>query len=201
LYYSLWNVHEPTYNDDDAYAQFMMDQLTELLMGYGPVLELWFDSGWQKGHWGWHDVTRWHWRELYDHIKLLQPDYPVLANPGKMNGGELNLLPVDLNCIERIFSYTEDVLYVPDTRPIRRIHAGQFRYLPIETCDSIRARWFYSPDDQHLHAPDTIINWLRVARVRGGNLLLNVPPNHAGLMPDNAVQVLAEVGRHGVDQV
>ena len=195
LYYSLWDTHEPCYEDDAAYAEFMKGQLTELLTDYGPVIELWFDAGWEKGWWGWHDATRWHWRELYDLVKSLQPECLVLCNPGKMNGGELALSPVDLNCIERVHKMVGDQLYIPDTRPIRRmVHGNDYRYLPIETCDSIHPRWFYSPEDNP-HPPDTIIDWLKISWGRGGNLLLNVPPTDRGLIQDKDAHVLAEVGR------
>jgi len=197
FYYSLWDLHEPTYHDDAAYAQFMKDQLTELLTNYGAVLELWFDGGWEKGWWGWYDATRWHWREIYDHIKSLQPDCLVLCNAGKKNGGELALSPVDLNCIERAQAYMGDEPYIPDTRPIRRmVDIDTFRYLPIETCDCIRSHWFYDPNDVKLNPPDRIIDWIRVARERGGNLLLNVAPTDRGLLQQEDADVLAEVGRH-----
>ncbi len=194
LYYSLWDIHEPSYRDDAAYVDFMIGQLTELLSDYGPVLELWFDGGWVKGHWGWYDATRWGWQRLYDHIKSLQPDCLVLCNPGKMNGGELALSPVDLNCVERVFSRTEDVPYVPDLRPIRRVGEGTFLYLPIETCDSLHPSWYHNPDEMP-HDAERIVEWLKVARERVGNLLLNVPPTDAGVIREDGVAVLAEVGQ------
>lgn len=50
IYYSLWDRHEPVYQNADfgEYIDYMSNQLTELLTNYGPVCEVWFDGGWDK---------------------------------------------------------------------------------------------------------------------------------------------------------
>ncbi len=54
MYYSLWDRHEKTHdNDEYAYVEFMKNQLFELLTGYGEVIELWFDGFWKKQRSGW----------------------------------------------------------------------------------------------------------------------------------------------------
>jgi len=206
LYFSLSDHHEPSFQDDDAFAEFVKGQLTELLTGYGPVLELWFDGGWEKGDLGWFDARRWHWDEIYRHVKSLQPDCLVLCNPGCANGGEVRMGPVDLNCIERVHLYcneevgpvpdarTGDFLYEPDTRPVRRMN-GKMTYLPIESCDCIRDKWFYHPNDDNIVSAETILDWIALSAKRGGNLLLNVYPTDEGLILQEDRDVLAEVGR------
>jgi len=68
IYYSLWDRHEPAYKDKDLtkYVDYMVHQLTELLTGYGPVCELWFDGGWDRKPQDW-DIER-----LYQLVKKRQ---------------------------------------------------------------------------------------------------------------------------------
>ena len=45
IYYSLWDAHEKSHDEDEAvYVEFMKAQLRELLTGYGEIAELWFDG-------------------------------------------------------------------------------------------------------------------------------------------------------------
>ena len=197
IYYSLWDRYEPCYEDDEAYAQFMMDQLTELLTGYGPVVELWFDGGWDKGNYDWHDARRWHWEELYAHIKSLQPECLVINNPGTTHRGEIHLYPVDLLCVERVHLRIGSYLMEPDTRPVRVVSKGDEHpavYLPCETCDTIRQDWFYHAEDTALHSPETIVSWINLSQLRGGNLLLSAPPDDRGLLLEEDCEVLRRVG-------
>jgi alpha-L-fucosidase len=54
LYYSLWDRHEKLHDQNEwLYVDFMKNQLNELLTGYGPVVELWFDGFWKKQQHGW----------------------------------------------------------------------------------------------------------------------------------------------------
>ena len=55
LYYSLWDRHEKSHDEDiDKYVnQFMLPQLEELMTGYGDIVELWFDGFWKYQKNGW----------------------------------------------------------------------------------------------------------------------------------------------------
>ena len=50
VYYSLWDRHEQSYRDKDPkkYIDYMIGQLRELFLNYGPICELWFDGGWRS---------------------------------------------------------------------------------------------------------------------------------------------------------
>lgn len=51
LYLSPWDRHEPTWaSDPAAYDTLCVRQLTELLTGYGPLVELWFDGAGSETH-------------------------------------------------------------------------------------------------------------------------------------------------------
>ena len=60
LYYSLWdrkaNADVEDWKKDEAYNQYMLNQLTELMDivdDYTKVVEFWFDGGWVKQNYRW----------------------------------------------------------------------------------------------------------------------------------------------------
>ena len=56
LYYSLWDRHEKSHDEDEPrYVDFMKGQLEELLTNYGDIAELWFDGFWSKQQSGWEE--------------------------------------------------------------------------------------------------------------------------------------------------
>ena len=84
LYYSFWDRHEPTHQQKDpaAYVEYMKNQLTELLTGYGPINEIWFDGGWAKPD------AEWDFPAIHALVNRLQPDCLIASNhtiaiPGK----------------------------------------------------------------------------------------------------------------------
>lgn len=66
IYLSPWDRHEPCYADPQAYDDFYALQLQELLTGYGPLTEIWFDGAGSEGR-------NYDWRRIMDLIKLHQP--------------------------------------------------------------------------------------------------------------------------------
>ena len=79
LYFSLidWRLHPwTTHNANPVTAEhhkFNMNQVTELLSGYGPISELWFDMG---------SLTEQQSQDLYDLVKKLQPGCMVSGRLG-----------------------------------------------------------------------------------------------------------------------
>lgn len=70
IYLSPWDRHEQSYGTDE-YNEFFLNQLTELLTGYGPICEVWFDGACGEGPNGKkqnYDTYRW-----YSLIRRLQP--------------------------------------------------------------------------------------------------------------------------------
>lgn len=54
FYYFFWDWYEKSYDIDEwAYIDFMKWQLEELLIGYGLIVEMWFDGFWKKQQIGW----------------------------------------------------------------------------------------------------------------------------------------------------
>ena len=67
LYLSPWDRHEPRYSDKEAYDDFYAEQLTELLTGYGPLVEVWFDGAGSEGR-------QYDWARIIGLVKKYQPE-------------------------------------------------------------------------------------------------------------------------------
>ena len=72
IYLSPWDRHEPTYGDSERYNQFYLNQLEELLTGYGEIFSVWLDGACGEGPNGKRQVYS--WDAYYRLIRRLQPD-------------------------------------------------------------------------------------------------------------------------------
>jgi len=63
-----------------------------------------------------------------------------------------------------------------------------------ETCMTLNEHWGYNAYDQHWKSVGTIIRNLCDIASKGGNYLLNVGPNADGVIPEESLKRLAEVG-------
>ena len=198
LYYSLWDRHEPCYDHDAGYALYMKRQLAELLTRYGEVVEIWFDGGWKKGGVDWQDDRRWYWREIYEHIKSIQPDCLVANNGTTRRPGEIIMWPCDLRLFEKSLPPEDDqkVYYC----------GGLGDYLPAESQYTLSkggtgggqfadGKWFWHADDATVQDPQWVVDTLDACNARGGNLVINAGPDDRGLLRECDVACLREVGR------
>lgn len=193
FYYSLWDRNCPFYADDSAYSDYMKKQMTELLSHYGPILEMWFDGGWDKDHptkeWSYRKEwesdpasglthgERWDWKGIYEHIHSLQPDCLVIQNSSSDRPGVVKYPPVDVRTSEHYdFVWKERVCKAENCPGL----------IPLEYCTTLTPDWFWSiKKDGWVHpTAGAIADWLRRARAVKANLLLNIGPNSDGLMPE-----------------
>lgn len=207
LYYSLWDRNFPEYENDAVYAEYMRNQLAELLTGYGEITSVFFDGLWDKDHpdrqWP-YDLTekplsgighgeRWEWERLYETVHSLQKNCIVLNNSSSDNPGSVKYMPVDCRTAERF-----DFIY-RDKR-IRLNEKTQWEYrgntytLPLEICATLTPDWFYSVNHTYFfhESAETIASWYRRARKLNANLLLNVGPDIHGRMPQYHLDYLRE---------
>lgn len=200
VYYSLWDRNCPFYDDDAAYAQYMQEQIAELLKTYGPLVELWFDGAWDKDHptrtWDYDPAAdgppdpnaangqRWRWKELYEHIHRIQPDCLVINNSSSHKPGEVHAWPVDVRTSEHFdFVHNGKVCHPPQTNIFNVPEIGHV-HLPIEFCTSLNPDWFWTGRGYPHPGARTIAGWYKRARIFEGNLLLNVGPDQRGLIPE-----------------
>ena len=213
VYLSPWDMHEPTYGQGKPYDDFFCGQLTELLTGYGPLFSVWFDGACGEGPNGRRQV--YDWDRYYALIRKYQPDACIsVSGPdvrwcgneaGDTRESEWSVLPTAFappsgepsgrpgggaHGEKKIDMTARDL----GSREFLEGAAG-LRWYPAETDTSIRPGWFWHPaEDDRVRDADTLFDiWCRTV---GGNasLLLNVPPDRRGLLRENDVKSLRELG-------
>jgi alpha-L-fucosidase len=191
LYLSPWDRHEPCYADKAAYDHFYAEQLIELLTGYGPLVELWFDGAGSEGR-------EYDWRRITALIERYQPDamrFNMGAPTIRWVGTEDGMAPYPCwNKADsaRISMFTEDMLtWLPETP----------QWIPAECDVPIRKNtWFWHPDNEHkVLAHDELLDIYYKSIGHGCNLLMNLAPDNRGLIPEAdeeaAVRMFDEVRR------
>ncbi len=214
FYYSLWDRHEKSHDTNiNVYVNdFMLPQLHELMTGYGPVVEIWFDGFWkyQKNGWtqkntiidgeatkstrdterdnafvqSWRNEGAYWWQmdRVYQQLKQWQPECLVMNNSTSAFPG-VPLHPVDIRSGEK---YTE----VHEDRKVWN-WLGKDVYLPlqIETTMSVKGdekfpsgNWFWHEWDKSILAKEQIQQYLKVADSMQANLLLNVGISDKGTL-------------------
>ena len=71
VYLSPWDRHDPRYGTGKPYDDYFVNQLTELLTGYGPICSVWFDGACGEGANG--RKQYYDWQRYYRVIRELQP--------------------------------------------------------------------------------------------------------------------------------
>jgi alpha-L-fucosidase len=165
------------------YQNFQTAQLTELLTQYGPIAELWIDIPGVLGR-GYREF-------LYRQVAKLQPEIVFLTN-SSCNSAEKYVVeyawPSDLMAFERSPP-------APSGYTKWRTIEGREHYLPAEVCDTIGKRWFFAADDRPRPEKE-LLELHQTCRRRGANLLLNVPPDRHGLIPEYFIASLARLAKN-----
>ena len=196
FYYSLIDWHHPDFpidmlhprrNDDNAlelnqgrdmhrYAEYMRNQVTELLTNYGKIDILWFDFSyskskplpgkeWMKGK----GKDDWEAEELIATARRLQPGI-IIDNRTE--------IPQDLWTPEQF-------------QPIEWIRDEQTGELVTwEACQTFSGSWGYHRDESSWKSPEMLIRMLVNTVSCGGNLLMNVGPTARGEFDSRAKNAL-----------
>jgi len=191
VYYCSWDNHhrfnsrtpsdgEGPHYTTSLYQDFQTAQITELLTRYGAFAEVWIDIPGVLGR-GYRTF-------LYNHIASLQPATLVMMNSGisTQETYDVNYAwPSDLVAIERRLPAEAGF------QKLREIE-GKTYYLPGEVCDPIGKEWFWVEGDAP-RPDDDLAAQHRACRERGVNLLLSVPPDKHGVIPEASIQTLARL--------
>jgi alpha-L-fucosidase len=171
LYYSLLDLHEPTYRRDmGAYLAFVRAQLRELLTSYGPIAGIWFDGTWDRA------ISDPQLESLYALIHRLQPWALVTTNHHRAP-----LPGEDFQVFEAGFP----------GRPAPAWAAAPVSKLAHQAAITLGPTWFWSGRDAPLSSA-RFEHLLAEARATHTSLLANVPPR-----PDGSIgaDVLAALKR------
>lgn len=207
VYLSPWDRNAPIYGTE-AYNDFFISQLTELLTQYGRVDEVWFDGANGEGPNGKkqvYDFNRW-----YSHIRKLQPAATIAimgpdvrwvgTESGYGREMEWSVVPADENMMEKIADGSQkDVAYAPSGDKMGKdlgsrekiLSAKGLVWYPAETDVSIRPGWFYhAKEDDKVKSPEKLLDIYFSSVGYNSVLLLNIPPDKRGLLADSDVKNL-----------
>jgi len=185
FYYSLIDWHHPDFpidgihpmrNRPDAlkmnetrdvrkYAEYMRNQVRELLTNYGPIGILWFDGG--GSFRGAPRAKLIHADEILALIRRLQPDCIVNNRLGAKA------------------DYGTPEQHIPGGKQNRAF----------EVCMTLNRHWGYNKNDHAWKQPPEVIHKLVDIVSKGGNFLLNVGPTAEGIIPEPSVMRLHEIGQ------
>jgi alpha-L-fucosidase len=181
LYFSILDTHHGLRPRliTKKHVEMIKAQLTELLTNYGPISALIFD-GWDApwSRISYDDVP---FEEIYMLVKSLQPD----------------CLMMDLNSAKY-----PGALFYTDIKSYEQ-NAGQniskgANQLPALSCLPLQSSWFWKtsfPNDQ-LKDPNKLVNDNIIPLNNSFcNFILNVAPNRDGLIDDNALHALKQIGK------
>ncbi|MFG0250044.1 MAG: alpha-L-fucosidase [Phycisphaeraceae bacterium JB051] len=161
----------------------------------------WYNPDWARGFQGdesaYHrfmDYTRDLLTELltdYGKIDILWYDLPQCYTALQWQAVDLNHMLRNLqpDIIINNRAYTSEDFGTPEQHiaaaPVGRLW---------ESCMTLNGHWGYSPYDTEYKSPKDIAVNLATVASGGGNLLLNVGPDPQGRIPNQAKQILTQVG-------
>jgi alpha-L-fucosidase len=203
IYLSPWDRNHAEYGRP-AYLDYYRKQLRELLTRYGPVFEVWFDgANGGDGYYGGVRETRridnttyYDWDNTRAIVRELQPQAVMFSDAGpdvRWVGNERGVaFETSWYAINRAGIFPGDPTYV-------RKAAGRpdgTDWVPPEVDVSIRPGWFYhAAEDAKVKTVDQLVSIYEQSIGRGANLLLNLPPDRRGLIPDTDVERLTAFAR------
>jgi alpha-L-fucosidase len=212
FYLSPWDRHEPSYGDSPRYNEHFRSQLRELLTDYGEISEVWFDGACGEGPNGKRQVYDWkgYWdliRELQPGavISIMGPDARWIGNEaGVTRESEWSVIPVarmddlpdekDPGGIAGIDAQAEDLGSRERIAEAART-GGRLIWYPGQVDVSIRPGWFYhAAEDNKVKGLDHLLDIFYTSVGGNAQLLLNVPPDKRGLVHENDVRRLRELG-------
>lgn len=186
FHFSILDLHEGVIPRQikPEHTDYLKAQLKELLTNYGPIDAIMID-GWDAP-WARISYEEINFQEIYDFIKSIQPDCLVMD----LNGAK----------------YPADALFYSDLKTYEQ-GAGQRidndkAWLPSMACDHLQPTWFWNSAFPAMELPsaDKIIEENIIPKNNAGcTFILNAAPNTSGLLDDNAMQRLAEIGKKWKD--
>jgi alpha-L-fucosidase len=181
LYYSILDTHHrlrPNMIKPD-HIQMVKNQIAELLSNYGEITALIID-GWDAP-WSRISYDEIPFEDIYLMVKSLQP----------------NCLLMDLNAAK----YPEGALFYTDIKSYEQ-NAGQHvstaNKLPALSCYPLQENWFWKetfPKTALKSTKEIVDQMIIPLNNIYCNFILNVAPNREGLIDDNALEALKEIGK------
>ena len=167
------------------YDDYFINQIRELLLGYGRIDYLWFDGCGSENHK--YDTDR-----IIKEIRKCQPEILIfnMWDPDtRWVGNEAGLAhsPNKITVGALDFSINKDIQDLLDTP----------RFLPVECdCRMRLTNWFFSDSDVHtVKSLDELMGLYYYSIGRGANLLINIGPDRRGRLPEEDKKALLSFGK------
>jgi alpha-L-fucosidase len=177
LYFSVWDrQHKIEHgNITEKNIQYTKDQLTELLSYYGDVICIVID-GWGSKWGNGPDFKELPFSVIADHIHSIQP----------------NCLVINHSCRTDL-----DVTQLVHYEATHGQHCPFDNTIPSQQGPTLQSTWFWEKgyENQELKSVESVVEELKFANSHNANYLLNAAPNDKGLMDDNVINRLEEIGK------
>lgn len=156
------------------YDDYFINQIGELLTGYGKIDYLWFDGCGSEGH----EFNR---DRIIAAIRSMQPEIIIF-----------NMWDPDTRWVEN----EDGVAGIGNSSVVRDKDGRAAAYLPAECdCRMRAANWFYSDNDTHtVKSLDELMGLYYLSVGCGSNLLINIGPGRDGKLPEPDAARLLEFG-------
>lgn len=205
VYLSPWDRNNALYGTPEYVTNVYRPQLRELLTGYGPLFEVWFDGA--NGGDGYYGgarekrtidrATYYGWPETWQMVRELQPEAVMFSDAGpdvRWIGNEDGIAG---DPCWATFQVGDTVPGQADQKQLNQGDRNGETWL-IPECDvSIRPGWFWHEAENSRVRTGTNLTDLYFQSVgRGATLLLNLAPDRRGQVPDEDVSALGAMRTH-----
>lgn len=217
VYLSPWDRNNKAYGYGKEYDDYFVNQLTELLTGYGEICSVWFDGACGEGENGKKQV--YDWNRYYEVIRSLQPDACIhVCGPdvrwcgneaGDTRASEWSVVPrrtSETEMIARESQQSDDTQFRERKIKASDQDLGSRKVLeeetdliwyPAEVNTSIRPGWFYhEEEDEKVRTLEELMHIYYNSVGGNATFLLNIPPTKEGLFHENDVKRLKEMGEY-----
>jgi alpha-L-fucosidase len=198
VYLSPWDRNRADYGRPE-YLAYYRNQLRELLSGYGPIYEIFFDGanggdGYYGGAYERREIDRetyYDWPTTWALVRELQPDAVIFSDAGpdvRWVGNEKGVAG------DPCWATLNSDDFVPGRADEHRLNHGDRpgrHWVPAECDVSIRPGWFYHKfEDDQVRSPENLVDLYYASVGRGAAFLLNLPPDRRGQIHDADVASL-----------
>lgn len=215
IYLSPWDRNSNVYGTGKAYDDYYVNQLEELLTGYGDIFAVWLDGACGENAEG--KRQQYDWRRYYEVVRRLQPGACICVcgedvrwcgnEAGDTRTSEWSVVPRRLADAEKVAAasqkeddtkFREQKIQSSDQDlGSREKLAGEadLIWYPSEVNTSIRPGWFYhESEDSEVKSLETLISIYEHSVGGNATFLLNLPPTKEGVLHPTDVKRLKELG-------
>jgi alpha-L-fucosidase len=194
VYISPWDRNHPAYGAGPRYDEVFRGQLEELLTGYGEIFEVWFDGACGEGPNGKRQV--YDWPSYVEVVRRCQPNAVIFSDAGpdvRWVGNEQGFAGETNWCTLRRDEFFPGT---PRYAELTSGHEDGTHWLPAECDVSIRPGWYWhEKEDEAQKSVEELLAIWDASVGRNASLLLNVPADRRGRIPERDAERLQEFRR------